>query len=98
MDSLFQDVRVAMRARAIDVVRLASVRSPRLTAIGLACGLPLTLALPRAPPPVLYEVSLTDAIVLCGTVAVILAATVLACWLPARRAAKVDPVMALRCE
>jgi predicted permease len=91
-------VRVAMGARTIDVIRLVARQSVRLTLIGLAIGLTLALALTRTLARLLYEVSPTDIVVLGGTVMVILVMTVLACWLPARRAAKLDPLVALRCE
>jgi ABC-type antimicrobial peptide transport system permease subunit len=91
-------IRMAMGARTVDVVRLVTFQSLRLTFIGLACGLLLTFGLTRALAPLLYGVSPTDVTVFRGVVGVIVAATVLACWLPARRAAKVDPMVALRCE
>jgi predicted permease len=91
-------IRVAMGARTIDVVRLVARQSLRLTLIGLAIGLTLALALTRTLARLLYEVSPTDIVVLGGTVVVVLIMAVLACWLPARRAAEVDPMVALRCE
>jgi predicted permease len=91
-------IRMAMGARTIDVIGLVSIQTFRLTAIGLVCGLLLALAILRVLAPLLYEVSPTDAVALGGAVAVIIATTTLACWLPARRATRVDPVMALRCE
>jgi putative ABC transport system permease protein len=87
-----------MGARTIDVVRLVARQSLRLTLIGLAIGLTLALTLTRTLARLLYEVSPTDIVVLGVTVAVVLAVTALACWLPARRAAEVDPMVALRCE
>jgi len=91
-------IRMAMGASRIDVIRLVTLQSLRLTTIGLVCGLLLTLGLTRVLARVLYGVSPTDVMVPAGVVTVIVAMTVLACWLPARRAAKVDPMVALRCE
>jgi predicted lysophospholipase L1 biosynthesis ABC-type transport system permease subunit len=91
-------IRMAMGARAIDVIRLVSIQSLRLAAVGLVCGLLLALAVLRVLAPLLYDVSPTDPVALGGAVAVIITVTTLACWLPARRAAKVDPVVALRRE
>ena len=91
-------IRMAMGASRVDVIRLVTLQSLRLTSIGLACGLLLSLGLTRVLARVLYGVSPTDVTVFGGVVAVIVAMTVLACWLPARRAAKVDPMVALRCE
>jgi predicted permease len=91
-------IRMAMGARTIDVIRLVTLQSLKLTLIGLVCGLLLTLGLTRVLARLLYGVSPTDVTVFGGVVAVIVAVTVLACWLPVRRAARVDPVVALRCE
>ena len=91
-------IRMAMGASRVDVIRLVTLQSLRLTSIGLACGLLLALGLTRVLARLLYGVSPTDVTVFGGVVAVIVAMTVLACWLPARRATKVDPMVALRCE
>jgi len=91
-------IRMAMGASTVDVIRLVTLQSLRLTSIGLACGLLLALGLTRVLARLLYGVSPTDVTVFGGVVAVIVAMTVLACWLPVRRAAKVDPMVALRCE
>ncbi len=76
-------IRMAMGARTVDVIRLVTLQSLRLTFIGLACGLLLTLGLTRVLARLLYGVSPTDVTVFGGVVAVIVAVTVLACWLPA---------------
>jgi predicted permease len=91
-------IRMAMGARRIDVIRLVTLQSLELTFIGLVCGLLLTLGLTRVLARLLYGVSLTDITVFGGVVAVILAATGLACWLPAHRAASINPVETLRAE
>jgi ABC-type antimicrobial peptide transport system permease subunit len=62
--------------------------------IGL-CG---AIALTRLMTDMLYEVSATDPLTLSAVAGVLAAAAALACYLPARRATKVDPLVALRCE
>jgi predicted permease len=69
-----------------------------LAAAGLAAGLPAALGLARLARSQLYEVSPTDPFTLVGGLGLILAVATAAAWLPARRAAKVDPVVALRAE
>jgi predicted permease len=91
-------IRMAMGARTVDVVRLVTLQSLRLTVIGLVCGLLLALGLTRRLASLLYGVSPTDVAVCGGVITVIVATTVLACWLPVRRAASVNPVEALRAE
>ena len=91
-------IRVALGAARGDVVRLVLAQGSRIALVGLVGGLAGALVLTRALASVLFEVSPTDP----GTfllVSVILAAVVVAaCLVPARRAAKVDPVVALRYE
>ena len=91
-------IRMALGAKAVDVLRLVVRQSFKLTLIGLTCGLLLSLGLTRALAGVLYGVSPTDAVVFGGVVLLVSAITLLACWLPARRATKVNPVDALRSE
>jgi ABC-type antimicrobial peptide transport system permease subunit len=91
-------IRMALGARTADVLRLVTRQSFKLTLIGLACGLLLSLGLTRALAGLLYGVSLTDAVVFGGVVLLVSAITLLACWLPARRATRVNPVEALRSE
>ncbi|MCI0389452.1 MAG: hypothetical protein MOB07_11915 [Acidobacteria bacterium] len=70
----------------------------KLVAIGIVIGLAASLALVRVLSMMLYEVSVTDPAVFAGTSLLLAAAAVLACFLPARRAIRVDPVVALRAE
>jgi predicted permease len=91
-------IRMAMGARTIDVVRLVSLQSLKLTSIGLVIGLTLSFLLTRPLARLLYGVSPTDVTVFGGVMTLVVAVTMLACWLPARRATRVDPVVALRCE
>jgi predicted permease len=91
-------IRMALGARAVDVLRLVTRQSFKLTLIGLACGLLLALGLTRALAGLLYGVSPTDAGVFIGVVLLVSAITLLACWLPARRATRINPLTALRAE
>jgi ABC-type antimicrobial peptide transport system permease subunit len=70
----------------------------RFHAVGLALGLPASMALGRALRGALVGVSPFDPLTLLGVVAILAVAGVLGCAIPARRALRVDPVEALRCE
>ena len=69
-----------------------------LVVMGLALGIAGALALTRLLASSLYEVSPTDPTTFAAVPAVLVAAALLACWLPARRATRIDPMVALRCE
>jgi predicted permease len=91
-------IRMALGARKGDVIRLVLNRSMTAALIGVVVGLAASFALTRFLTGLLFEVKPMDPIVL-GSVAVILACVAfIACYLPARRATKVDPIIALRYE
>jgi putative ABC transport system permease protein len=91
-------VRIAVGAGTRDVLRLVLVRGGTPVSIGLALGLAGAAALSRLLSSQLFGVSPTDPSTF-ATVALVVAATaLLACYLPARRAARVDPVAALRAD
>ena len=91
-------VRMALGAQRRDVLRLVLGRAGMLAGIGIALGVAVALGLTRVMSTLLYQVEPTDPQTL-GAGAVILAAVALvACYLPARRAARVSPVVALRYE
>jgi putative ABC transport system permease protein len=91
-------IRLALGARSTDVLRLIIGQGMRLTLIGIAAGLLASFALSRVIVQLLFGVSATDPTTLVGVAFVLMAAALLACYLPARRAAKIDPMAALRSE
>jgi putative ABC transport system permease protein len=91
-------VRMALGAAASDVLRLVIGQGMWTTAIGMAIGIGGAFALTRTMQSLLFGVSTTDPMTLAGVVLLLVAVSVLACWVPARRATKVDPLVALRYE
>jgi len=91
-------VRMALGAQPRSVVRLVLRQSVRAAVAGAAVGLLGALALGRAVASLLYGVAPADPLVLGAVTAALLAVALLAAWLPARRAARVDPIIALQAE
>jgi putative ABC transport system permease protein len=91
-------IRMALGAEAIDVVKLIVRQGMMLTLAGLAIGLTGALAVTRLMASVLYGVSATDGTTFIVVPSLLALVVLIACYLPARRATKVDPMIALRCE
>jgi ABC-type antimicrobial peptide transport system permease subunit len=91
-------VRVALGARSGDVVALFVRRGARLVATGLAIGLIVAFGASRLVRSMLFGVGSLEAAVVAVPVSALLAVALVAAWLPALRAARVDPVEALRSE
>ncbi len=91
-------VRMAFGANAGDVVRQMLLEAARPLAIGIAAGLGGAWAVTRVISTFLYETTPTDPVAFAAAAAVLAAAAILAVWIPARRAARVDPVTSLRTE
>jgi ABC-type antimicrobial peptide transport system permease subunit len=91
-------IRMALGAQAGAVRWMVLRESLVLLGIGVVAGLPFTLALTRAVRSELYGLSSADPATFAGAIAVVGVMTMLAAWWPARRAAQVDPMVALRWE
>jgi putative ABC transport system permease protein len=89
-------IRVAMGARSGDVMRLVIMNGIKLTMAGVLIGLTGALALTRLIEGLLFGVSATDPLTFVVVTLLLLLVAFLACWIPARRAARVDPIIALR--
>ncbi len=91
-------VRMALGAQRNSVYRLILTEAAWLAAIGIVVGLIGTLAATKLTQGLLYEVRFWDVPTLVAVASVLGVSFLLAAWLPARRAARVDPIVALRCE
>lgn len=91
-------VRLAMGARREDVLRMILSRAGWLTGLGVCTGLLLALGLAHGVANLLFEVSPNDPVVFASIAAAIVGVALLASWFPARRAARIDPMAALRDE
>jgi putative ABC transport system permease protein len=91
-------IRVALGAEPAHVVRVLLGQGARLTALGLGVGVGLALMFSRSLAGLLFGITATDAATFGAVVAILGAVSMLAMWLPARRASRVDPLVALRYE
>jgi ABC-type antimicrobial peptide transport system permease subunit len=89
-------LRLALGARGAQVWRMVMAQSTRLTVLGVVFGLAGTLAVSRVLRSLLYGVEPTDPMTLVAAALLLLAMTLLATHIPARRAARVDPLVAMR--
>jgi putative ABC transport system permease protein len=91
-------IRFALGAERRDVLRLVVRQGMLLTGVGLALGLIVAFAVTRLLGSLLYGIRATDPVIWCGVSVVLGLVALLAMWLPARRASRVDPTEALRYE
>ncbi|HEV2287437.1 MAG TPA: ABC transporter permease [Candidatus Acidoferrales bacterium] len=91
-------IRMALGAEPRQVLRLVLAQGLRLAAIGVAVGIVASLFLTRLMSSLLFGVSATDAVTFIGVALLLVVVALLACYIPARRAMRVDPMVALRYE
>lgn len=89
-------IRIALGGRPRDVIRLIMKQGILQTCVGLGIGVSLSFFAGQALSGMLYKIDSSDAFALIGSAVILAIATLLACWIPARRATKVDPMVALR--
>jgi putative ABC transport system permease protein len=91
-------VRMALGAQARNILRMVIWRGMSLTLIGIALGLAASLALTRIMQNLLFDVSATDPTTFALVASLLVAVALIASYIPARRAMRVDPLQALRQE
>jgi putative ABC transport system permease protein len=91
-------IRLALGARPRDLLKLFVGQGMMLTLIGLVIGVGASFALTRLIAKLLFGVSATDPLTFIVIPLLLAGVALLACWLPARRATRVDPLVALRYE
>ena len=91
-------IRMALGAQASDILKLVLSRGLLLATMGVAAGTAAALILTRLISSLLFGISPTDPITFASIAAIVMAVVMAACYFPARRATKVDPMVALRSE
>jgi putative ABC transport system permease protein len=91
-------IRMALGAGRYNILTLVLKQGLRPAIVGVALGIAGSMGLTRFLTNQLYEINPLDPLTLCGVSVVLIGVAGAACWVPARRAARVDPIIALRYE
>jgi predicted permease len=91
-------IRIALGAQQRDVLRLMLGEGMKMALLGVAIGIAVALGLTHLMVNILFGVSATDPLTFLGVAMLLVVVALLACWIPARRATRVDPLVALRYE
>ena len=91
-------IRMALGAERADVLRSVAAQGLRVTVVGVVAGIAGGAAVTRFLSSLLFGLKASDPVTIAGVSLILIAVALLACYLPARRATKVDPMVALRYE
>ena len=91
-------VRMALGAQSADVMRLVVGEGAKMALLGVAAGIASSFGLTRLMANQLFGITAHDPLTFAAVASVLTVVALLACYLPARRAVRVDPALALRCE
>ena len=91
-------VRIALGAQQRDILRIVLIEGGKMALVGIVIGLAASLVVTRFMATMLFGVSATDPLTFVVVAFILVSVTLLACWIPARRAIRVDPLVALRYE
>ena len=91
-------IRIALGAQQRDVLRLMLGEGMKMALLGVSIGIAVALGLTHLMVNILFGVSATDPLTFLGVATLLVVVALLACWIPARRATRVDPLVALRYE